>query len=325
MMGLIAATANLIFYYGDYLVSINDIKKVAELEHIEPDKYTRINMAIDQVKVWVDESRLNVYDASSGTSFESIYGLVGAVSSKDDTAEWITFIDNFYDIDGSSSEEGMKILLKKFKHKLIASYDIPFITTMEMRKQSNIGRNRKPVLGDIRDTSKIAYALDLSLMIHNDQHMNPSSHMVFRYNNENRPVVEMSVNKNKLTEFKGTLLFKFYTFASKMEEITIGSEDYEAYRQLARTDTKRADASKVKMYHTEENTQNGDNVSQSSRAAVSLPSSMKNRMDDEIITPNDPRYFPSSGTEDTIINEPAEIQQLVQESNDGTVIDTLPD
>lgn len=242
---LISAWANTISS-DDNILSINTVKDYA---HVDDKMYKRkIERAIDEVKSWVDEGRLALFGADSGTSFDFIYKIAATAKAQDPEGEYVIMVDNFYDIDGAENDDGIKRLVKQIKGKLIAALNIPVIVTMEMRKPSSTSRSRghSMSISDIRETGKIGYILDLAMMVYTDMHNHgPVSQLTFDHRGVKRPVVEIWCKKNKITDFKGMLMYKFYTNGSYYEEIGLGTEEYQFYDQIKRKDTSRVNLSNL--------------------------------------------------------------------------------
>lgn len=239
--GLIAAWANTT-ENSEYIVPINDVKKFIHVT--DQTKKRRIQSAIDDVSGWVDSGRLMMFGAASGSSLEYIYKMASTAKMQDPDGEHIIIVDNFFDMDGGENDDGIKKLLRSIKTKITDDLNIPIMCTMEMRKgngRETSSKNRNvPALSDIRETGKIGYSLDLSLMLTNDLHIRPDkSRLVFQHGGFNRPVIELLVNKNKITDFKGQLMYKFYTNGSLLREVDFESSEGREFLSVIRNDKTR--------------------------------------------------------------------------------------
>lgn len=238
---LIAVYANYKYLsnYGtenpEYIVTINMVKKLQyykngnltkeEMNEVPSVLRSALFAAYDEIyDLIINKQTLAIYGSVYGREYENMHKIVAQSMNEMPNHNHIVFLDNFYDMEGSENDEGIKRLLKEIKDKFFYEFDVPLVSTMELRKEN--GKNTRPNVSDIRDTSKIGYVLNLALVLHNDSHINTGSFMKFKHDvinlqmeDELFPVVEMTARKNKITSFKGTLLYRFYPSGSLYLEI----------------------------------------------------------------------------------------------------------
>lgn len=177
-----------------------------------------------------------LYDSNDGTSVEYIEETIERYSFElsliDETYQLVVFIDNFHDVSVSSinfgADGGGKYDYIADKLSILATkFDCPIICSAELRK---LNGNRRPVLDDIRESTKIGYEAKAVLMCYNEVGLRGQQAQVFfrsPNSEENQPVFEVSIRKNKYTSFKGRIFYEFFPEMSYFREVsTLGAQRY---------------------------------------------------------------------------------------------------
>jgi replicative DNA helicase len=177
-----------------------------------------------------------LYDSNDGTSIEEIEKVVEQYSFElsriDETYQLVVFIDNFHDVTVSSTNFGAdsngRYDYIADRLSLIATkFDCPIICSAELRK---LNGNRRPGLDDIRESTKIGYEAKAVLMCYNEVGLRGQQAQVFfkRPDSEdNQPVFEVDIRKNKYTSFKGRMFFEFFPEMSYFREVNaLGAQRY---------------------------------------------------------------------------------------------------
>ena len=98
-------------------------------------------------------------------------------------------------------------------------YDIPVITTSEIRKRNS---DRRPVLDDIKEANDYGFDADVVGLLYNDYYTNPNTNLKFLRNinmaDVYGPIIELNLGKNKTSSFKSKIYYKLYPEFSKIEE-----------------------------------------------------------------------------------------------------------
>lgn len=129
----------------------------------------------------------------------------------------VVFVDNLHRITSSermsTRELYMKVSdsLKYWK----SEHDIPVITTAEITKTYD---DRRPKGDDIKETKDLQFDADLVGLLYNDFYKDPNTVLKFPTENGDLPIVELNIAKNKTSDFKSTLYYKFYPEYSKYVE-----------------------------------------------------------------------------------------------------------
>ena len=85
---------------------------------------------------------------------------------------------------------------------------------MEIRKLMNTGGSKRPQLADIAESKQMEFDNNMIGMIYNDLHAKrQNSEIIWMEDKDGvpvkKPIVEIDIQKNKITDFKGTLYYKF--------------------------------------------------------------------------------------------------------------------
>ena len=177
----------------------------------DPARASAILQARDQamgiVKALAAQN-LHVKDDGEGNSLEYMEKKI-ALFKEITGMPMAVFIDNFHKIrvKGMRKEEKFTHLSEELK-RITNQYELMTGTTVELRKLNHKGR---PDLDDIKESADIVYDADVVFMLHNDMHSKEGKTPVgFKENGLTRPILEVSVKKNKLSGFKGRDFFKLY-------------------------------------------------------------------------------------------------------------------
>jgi replicative DNA helicase len=155
----------------------------------------------------------------SDFDFKNIMGAIeGYIRSK--TArnkEFFIAIDALYNlpVGSDSNDPRMQNITRADQlQDLSKEFDIPILTTAELRKPPNLRfkpRDSKniPTLNDIMESGKYAYNADAVFMLY------PENFEKFK--SESEPVLIADVQKNKLSDFTGQLHYKFVKYSAFLE------------------------------------------------------------------------------------------------------------
>ena len=97
------------------------------------------------------------------------------------------------------------------------------ICTMEIRKLMGGQKNQRPILQDISESKQMEYDNNLIGMFYSDMHTRRREANIF-WTDEiegsliKKPVIEIDIQKNKITEFKGIFYYKFSPECSRFFE-----------------------------------------------------------------------------------------------------------
>ena len=148
----------------------------------------------------------------------------------------VVFVDALHDIEApaslrdASDNARMQLAVKRLS-EIATRYDVPIITTAELRK---INGFRRPTSDDIRDTIKIRYEAKAIWLLYNELSLRGEEDAKIFWTEEGRrlPVLELTLSKNKFHSYKGRF---FFLFRPDLVHIVEPSpEQVEQFRQILR-------------------------------------------------------------------------------------------
>lgn len=168
--------------------------------------------------------RFAIKEESEAKYVEDIEKYIKIYKKLAGTKQLVVFIDNLHRMGSRQRLETRQLYmhisdtLKLWKTK----YDVPILATAELRK-INEGR---PTLADIKETNDFIYDADLVGLLYSDFYSNSDTMLKFVPDTDvpdgggelEKPVVEVNFAKNKTSEFKSTIYYKFYPEYSKYVE-----------------------------------------------------------------------------------------------------------
>jgi replicative DNA helicase len=187
-----------------------------------PDMIKRRNQGIDMLRQSID--RYRCYDSTTTSDIDVIEQMIQrtlvnlqeqADLAGTDRKRLVVFIDNFHDLI-TSAREALGSDKQKYDYlaqrvsDLATKYDIPIVTTGELKKLNGF---RRPVSDDLRESVKIKYEAKAILMCYNEVGLKGEAASIYFERNgkaERQPIFEIKFQKNKMSGFKGRLFFEFY-------------------------------------------------------------------------------------------------------------------
>jgi len=154
----------------------------------------------------------------------------------DPAYQLVLVIDNFHDITVRQSggfgadQNGKYDFIADKLSRIATRFDCPIICTAEFRK---LNGNRRPILDDIRESTKIVYEAKAILLCYNEVGLRGQQANVFwqRPDNPNKqPIFEAHVGKNKFGSFKGRMFLEFIPEMSYFKEVPAAAMQQYAQR-----------------------------------------------------------------------------------------------
>ncbi|BCT30434.1 DnaB-like helicase C-terminal domain-containing protein [Bacillus velezensis] len=209
-----------------------------------PKKYQDNATYMDKRQIGVSNLRgsvdyINMMDVNKGSDIEFIEQTMEEyhveLQKTDPSYQLVVFIDNFHDITIGDEKLRGKSGNEKYDHiadqltKIATKYDSPIVCTAEFRK---LNGNRRPVVDDIRETTKIVYEAKAIMLCYNEVSIRGQQATVhwMRSDNPNKqPIYEVQVGKNKFSSFKGRAFFEFIPEMAYAKEVPeAGAQRYSA-------------------------------------------------------------------------------------------------
>lgn len=187
----------------------------------------------------VESNRFLLKDNTHGNTLDFAEGWIRWAKENYPDKKIVFFLDNFHKL-GDEINKDERIRFKHASariHAMKNKLHITAICTMEIRKLVGEGKNMRPVLQDISESKQMEYDNNLIGMVYSDVHSKRDDAKVFWSGNVDgktvkRPVFEVDIQKNKISEFKGTLYYKFSPEYSRFnecsgEEVSMWRKEYE--------------------------------------------------------------------------------------------------
>lgn len=209
----------------------NRIQKAEDIDEDEKrELLERREKALNNLKDI--SNHLVVKDASHGVTveyLEKVIQLYKIIAGED--KQLVVFVDSLHKIETETKREGQDkyLYISQSLKKFATVYQMPVVSIGELKKRKESGEKAR--LEDIRETVGFGYDATSVMMLYNDMDENENTRYYFLDDNERMyPVIEVNFVKNKASDFKGKLFYKFYPEFSLFEEGT--RDEMTRYRTL---------------------------------------------------------------------------------------------
>jgi replicative DNA helicase/5S rRNA maturation endonuclease (ribonuclease M5) len=188
-----------------------------------PELTKKYDEALTWLRGLVEDGHLYIFGAESGMNMDTIKRSVGL--AQDETGRHVTLVvDSFHNIIGPPGEEERsryESVSKSLHH--MAATGTSVIVTAECNKTA---QGQKPRMKDLSETRALSYDANLILVPYNElneKREDAANYWVGKTSMGNqwvkKPVIELEVEKNKITDFKGTFYYRFIDYECRFEEI----------------------------------------------------------------------------------------------------------
>lgn len=228
------------------LVALESELRIREVSHPvqnikNADDKERLEEGWRSFRKLVQDNRFSIKDNTHGNTLDFAEGWIRWAKANHPEREIVFFLDNFHKL-GDEREKDERIRFKHASariHAMKNKLHITAICTMEIRKLIGDSKNQRPMLQDISESKQMEYDNNLIGMVYSDVHAKRQDAKVFweeavdETSVVKKPVFEVDIQKNKISEFKGTLYYKFSPEYSRFyecsgEEVSQWTKDYEA-------------------------------------------------------------------------------------------------
>jgi DNA primase len=183
--------------------------------------------SVDKFKTLAHECRLILKGTEMGHKTEDFERLIK--HTQDRTGRPVLLLgDSFHNIAGDQGEERIKY--KRAADWIQHTTDVLNYTAIWTVEVTKMGLySGRPSLADLAETAKITFGFKFIGMLYNDVHQalqrnnaQPKNYWVdpTAPADKKSPILEISVQKNKISEFKGDLCWKLQDHVARMEETT---------------------------------------------------------------------------------------------------------
>ncbi|TVL97419.1 MAG: hypothetical protein CV087_22330 [Candidatus Brocadia sp. WS118] len=186
------------------------INKVKHKQKIIADQ-NELDSAYEKLIEWSNQKRLDILDISEVMEFDTVESIIRERSGE----KLVVFMDGLFNLDVGGNENGgireENIDRANKLKQIVDIYDIPVITTGEIRKAQSSKKKRVPTKDDLMETGKFAYNANLVWVLYPDD--------AEKFRMEDEPVIVLSYEKNKISGFKGHQKLTFMRKQGRFEEV----------------------------------------------------------------------------------------------------------
>jgi hypothetical protein len=164
----------------------------------------------------VEDDRFSIKDNSHGNTLDFAESWIRWAKENYPGKEIAFFLDNFHKLgDEWSKEERVRFKHASARiHAMKNKLHFTAICTMELRKFIGGGHDQRPSLQEISESKQMEYDNNLIGMLYSDVHAQRDSAKIFWSDRLEdppikKPVIEMDIQKNKISGFKNILYYRF--------------------------------------------------------------------------------------------------------------------
>ena len=191
------------------------------------EEKTKLEKGWRSIRNLVERGKFSIKDNSHGNTLDFAEGWIRWVRENYPEKEICFFLDNFHKLgDEKAKEERIRFKHASARiHAMKNKLHFTAICTMELRKFIGSGGAQRPSLQDISESKQMEYDNNLIGMVYSDVHARRQDAKVFWMDASSgeqvkKPVFEIDIQKNKISEYKGTFYYKFSPEYSKFDEET---------------------------------------------------------------------------------------------------------
>lgn len=190
----------------------------------QPQRYTHLITAqIDAemkaawttVRDLIRSGKLDVKDASQGNTLAFAEQWIEGTRSAYPGRPVLFILDNFHrlgDAAGNKGDRERVEMLSTGVSLLAKQRGVSVISTMELRKREQ--PKIRPKMSDLKGTKQLEYDLTACIMVHSELHANPEKDDAQSWidaddNDRRKPILQLWIEKNKITSFKGLTEVRF--------------------------------------------------------------------------------------------------------------------
>lgn len=196
---------------------INWVDRIGSLKEKEDIK--RLNDAYNSI-LELAENRFNLLDINDSGKISEITNIIESTIKKYPEKKLVVAIDGLHNLDteqGSESLRSDNIKRANLIKKLVDSYDIPILSTVELRKPERNKVDQTPTLHDINETGKFAYNANVVFTLSTQIKLGEKDPLL----NENiieAIIIDLNYVKNKLSHIRSKRELLFTRAFSHMDE-----------------------------------------------------------------------------------------------------------
>ena len=233
--------------YGGLDLAINQV--VYPKQYINKPTYSQIiqfrEMGYKKLFSMARDGRLIIKDIAHGTSLAYGESLIRYYQKRYPSRHIVYILDNFHkaaDFENSRETRTKYKKLSNYAKSIATKLHVTIIATVEYTK---LEPGTKPNNSNIAESRAIQYDANFIAHLYNDVHAyQDKALIVHEKNGEVLPRIQMIVGKNKISSFKGNLMFDLYPASGRYNFVDIGKarEEYQARKERFKEENVKDDA-----------------------------------------------------------------------------------
>ncbi len=185
----------------------------------DPDRKKRFIEAKEELLTHLDDKRLSVKGEEYGNVTPLLTRWIDGIQQETGN-HCVVIVDSFNNVEYHGKDElAAQRSLSKWMRSSTQKYGFTVISTLECNKMGIV--EKRPRLGHLYGSAKLGFDLKFIGMVYNDLHENreEAGTVWIDSNGQPKPYIEVSVEKNKLSAFKGELAYKFHPSRAMVNEV----------------------------------------------------------------------------------------------------------
>ena len=203
---------------------INQVSHPSQNITTEEDR-AKLEQGWREMRNLVSSNKFSLKDNSHGNTLDFAEGWIRWAKESHPDRNIVFFLDNFHKL-GDEIEKDERIRFKHASarmHAMKNKLHITAICTMEIRKLAANASSQRPMLQDISESKQMEYDNNLIGMVYSDLHAKRDDAKTHWTDTTGpvsikKPVFEVDIQKNKISEYKDTLYYKFSPEHSRFTE-----------------------------------------------------------------------------------------------------------
>jgi replicative DNA helicase len=193
-----------------------------------------LDTAWGDLKSMISHGRLDMKDASQGTSLQFAKAWIRDTRQKHPNWDILFVLDSLHKLTGLSGDGGREKIefASNELSRLTKTEGVTIICTAELRKRLN--PQQRPTIDDIKGSNQIGYDSTISILLHNTMHANPrgkkdqAEAWIDPQDGQEKPIIQLHVDKNKETSYKDMFRMRIRPDTSQLLELEV-SQDASAW------------------------------------------------------------------------------------------------
>jgi replicative DNA helicase len=187
--------------------------------NLSEERMGKIQKAWGSLRELIQMGRLDIKDAAQGNTLSFARQWIESAQAHHDRPV-LFVLDNFHclkDLPGNEDREKLEAASAAVKD-FCKVHGVTALCSMELRKREDI--KKRPRIEDLKGSKRFEYDSSVVIMLHSPLHADPGDADVECWTEDNirKPILQLWVDKNKISSFKGCLHLRFRPETSQLIE-----------------------------------------------------------------------------------------------------------